>query len=127
MFQAFIYASCFFLMPENLNGLYSRGGAIFSAAFMNTVTALGDVPVIFFGRLTVQKHKSYAMYHPAAFHLGQVRILHFTSFTSFVPFTSITSFAPITSFASFSFTSFAHLHSDYFSFISLALGFCVLF
>lgn len=70
--QAFIYASVFFLMPFTDIGLYSRGGALFSALLFNAFLSMSELPAVFFGRVTLQKHKSYAMYHPSAYHLAQV-------------------------------------------------------
>lgn len=72
--QAFIYGSVFFLMPFDEAGLYSRGGALFGALLFNALVSIGEIQGVFFGRLTLTKHRSYAMYPPAALHLGQVLV-----------------------------------------------------
>lgn len=59
-------------MPFDEAGLYSRGGALFSALLFNSFQALSELPGVFVGRVMLQKHRSYAMYRPSAFHLGQV-------------------------------------------------------
>lgn len=70
--QAFIYSSVFFQMPYTDSGLYSRGGALFSALLFNAFLSISELPAVFQGRVTLQKHKSYAMYHPSAYHLARV-------------------------------------------------------
>lgn len=59
-------------MPETTEGLYSRGGGIFSIIVFSTFIMISELPGVFQGRVTLQKHRSYAMYHPSAYHLAQV-------------------------------------------------------
>lgn len=70
--QALIYGSVFLLMPLTESGLYSRGGALFGALLLNALVSIGEIAGVFMGRLTLNKQRSYAMYPPAAHHLGQV-------------------------------------------------------
>jgi ABC-type multidrug transport system permease subunit len=59
-------------MPLSDVGLYSRGGALFGALIFNAFISVSELAGVFQGRLTLQKHKAYALYHPSAFHLAQV-------------------------------------------------------
>eukprot|EP01117_Protostelium_nocturnum_P006316 TRINITY_DN227_c0_g1_i1.p1 TRINITY_DN227_c0_g1~~TRINITY_DN227_c0_g1_i1.p1 ORF type:complete len:1474 (-),score=463.74 TRINITY_DN227_c0_g1_i1:47-4363(-) len=70
--QSLIYGSVFYQLSLNVSGGFSRGGALFSALLFNAFTSQAELPMSFFGRRTLQKHKSYAMYHPSAYHLAQV-------------------------------------------------------
>ncbi|PRP87719.1 hypothetical protein PROFUN_02419 [Planoprotostelium fungivorum] len=70
--QALIYGSVFFNLSRDPSGGFSRGGAIFSGLIFNAWASQAELPMAFFGRRTLQKHKSYAMYHPAAYHIAQV-------------------------------------------------------
>eukprot|EP01132_Coremiostelium_polycephalum_P003856 gene3856-4807_t len=70
--QSLIYGSVFFQMEKNINGLFTRGGAIFAAILFNAFLSEGEIPMTFIGRRILQKHRSYALYRPSAFHLAQV-------------------------------------------------------
>eukprot|EP01117_Protostelium_nocturnum_P006317 TRINITY_DN227_c0_g2_i2.p1 TRINITY_DN227_c0_g2~~TRINITY_DN227_c0_g2_i2.p1 ORF type:complete len:1432 (-),score=505.14 TRINITY_DN227_c0_g2_i2:66-4361(-) len=70
--QSLIYGSVFLSLSLNVAGGFSRGGALFSALLFNAFTSQAELPNSFFGRRTLQKHRSYAMYHPSAYHLAQV-------------------------------------------------------
>eukprot|EP01132_Coremiostelium_polycephalum_P003857 gene3857-4808_t len=70
--QSLIYGSVFFQLDKNINGLFTRGGAIFSAILFNAFLSEGEIPMAFVGRRILQKHRSYALYRPSAFHLAQV-------------------------------------------------------
>ncbi|KAF2071314.1 hypothetical protein CYY_007364 [Polysphondylium violaceum] len=70
--QSFIYGSVFFLQDNGLNGIFTRGGAIFSSLLFNAFLSQGELPMAFMGRRILQKHRAYALYRPAAFHIAQV-------------------------------------------------------
>ncbi|EGG25222.1 hypothetical protein DFA_03470 [Cavenderia fasciculata] len=70
--QSFIYGSIFFQVKGDLNGLFTRGGAIFASLLLNAFLSQGELPMTFFGRRILQKHRSYALYRPSAFHIAQV-------------------------------------------------------
>ncbi|EGG25223.1 hypothetical protein DFA_03471 [Cavenderia fasciculata] len=72
LIQSFIYGSLFFLQPKDLSGLFTRGGAIFSALMFNAFLSQGELHMTFMGRRILQKHRSYALYRPAAYHIAQV-------------------------------------------------------
>eukprot|EP01132_Coremiostelium_polycephalum_P010385 gene10385-12755_t len=70
--QSLIYGSVFFQLEDNISGLFTRGGAIFSALLFNAFLSQAELPMAFIGRRILQKHRSYALYRPAAFHIAQV-------------------------------------------------------
>ena len=70
--QAIIIGTCFLQLPQTLNGLIPRGGAIFSSPLAHLRLSLGDIPDVFSGRLIMQKHRSYSLYSAVAYHLAKV-------------------------------------------------------
>eukprot|EP01133_Synstelium_polycarpum_P015912 gene15912-18915_t len=72
LMQALIYGSVFYQLAHNLGGVFTRGGALFSAILFNAFLSEGELHLAFVGRRILQKQRSYAMYRPAAFHLAQV-------------------------------------------------------
>jgi len=70
--QALIYSSVFYHMPLTATGGYIRGGALFSSILFNTFSSVGEMQMAFQGRPILEKHKSYAFYHPSAFYLATV-------------------------------------------------------
>lgn len=72
LIQAFIYASVFYQMSLNSTGAFQRGGALLASLLFNAFLSQAELPNVLAGRMTLQKHKSYAMYHPSAFHIARV-------------------------------------------------------
>eukprot|EP01117_Protostelium_nocturnum_P003933 TRINITY_DN151_c0_g1_i2.p1 TRINITY_DN151_c0_g1~~TRINITY_DN151_c0_g1_i2.p1 ORF type:complete len:1405 (-),score=390.15 TRINITY_DN151_c0_g1_i2:123-4337(-) len=72
LIQSLIYSSVFYNITDNTAGGITRGSALFSALLMNAFLSEAEVISSFMGRTTLQRHKSYAMYHPSIFHLAQV-------------------------------------------------------
>ncbi|OZJ03620.1 hypothetical protein BZG36_03735 [Bifiguratus adelaidae] len=72
LIQAFIYASVFYQMGLNSTGAFQRGGALLASLLFNAFLSQAELPNVLAGRMTLQKHKSYAMYHPSAFHIARV-------------------------------------------------------
>lgn len=70
--QALIGGSLFYAAPANNLGLFIKGGAIFFSTLYHALLALGEVTDSFTGRPVLAKHRSFALYHPAAFVLAQV-------------------------------------------------------
>ncbi|EGG18744.1 ABC transporter G family protein [Cavenderia fasciculata] len=70
--QSFIYGSLFFLLDKDLSGLFTRGGALFSAIMFNAFLSEGELHLTFVGRRILQRHTTYALYRPSAFHIAQV-------------------------------------------------------
>lgn len=72
--QGLVFGSVFFHMPLTATGGFTRGGALFSSLLFNAFLSQGELFGTFYGRRIIQKQKSYAMYHPFAYHLAQVAI-----------------------------------------------------
>lgn len=70
--MALIAGSCFYDSPETSAGLFTKGGAVFFSLLYNCIVAMSEVTESFKGRPVLVKHKSFAMYHPAAFSLAQI-------------------------------------------------------
>ncbi|KAN0008641.1 hypothetical protein ACTFIU_009368 [Dictyostelium citrinum] len=70
--QSFVYGSIFFQMEKTIPGLFTRGGAIFSAILFNAFLSEAELPMTFYGRRILQKQHSYAMYRPSALHIAQI-------------------------------------------------------
>lgn len=72
LIQAFVVGSLFYAAPDNSSGLFIKSGVVFFALLYNSLTALSEVTDSFAGRPVLAKHKSFALYHPAAFCIAQV-------------------------------------------------------
>lgn len=72
--QGLVFGSVFYQMPLNAAGGFTRGGALFASILFNAFLSQGELFGAFMGRRIIQKQKSYAMYHPFAYHLSQVII-----------------------------------------------------
>jgi ABC-type multidrug transport system ATPase subunit len=72
--QGLIFGSVFYNMPLTATGGFTRGGALFASLLFNAFLSQGEMFGAFYGRRLIQKQKSYAMYHPFAYHLAQVII-----------------------------------------------------
>lgn len=70
--QALTSGSLFYNAPNNSSGIFIKSGALFVALLFNSLLALSEVTDSFFGRPVLAKHKSFALYHPAAFCLSQI-------------------------------------------------------
>lgn len=70
--MALIAGSCFYDAPDDSSGLFIKGGGVFFAILYNNIVAMSEVTESFKGRPVLVKHKSFAMYHPAAFCLAQI-------------------------------------------------------
>ena len=70
--QALIGGSLFYAAPANNLGLFIKAGAIFFSTLYHALLALGEVTDSFTGRPVLAKHRSFALYHPAAVVLAQV-------------------------------------------------------
>lgn len=74
LFQALIAGSLFYNHAGDLNSglLFSRSGALFFSILHNSLMSMSEVTESFQGRPILAKHKAFALYHPAAFCLGQI-------------------------------------------------------
>jgi ABC-type multidrug transport system permease subunit/ABC-type multidrug transport system ATPase subunit len=70
--QALIAGSLFYNAPANSAGLFVKSGALFFALLFNSLIAMSEVTDSFSGRPVLAKHKSFALYHPAAFCIAQI-------------------------------------------------------
>ncbi|EEA23735.1 hypothetical protein TMatcc_006811 [Talaromyces marneffei ATCC 18224] len=70
--QALIAGSLFYNAPNNSAGLFVKSGALFFSLLYNSLVAMSEVTDSFTGRPVLIKHKTFAMYHPAAFCIAQI-------------------------------------------------------
>ncbi|KAF2160175.1 hypothetical protein M409DRAFT_70682 [Zasmidium cellare ATCC 36951] len=71
LIQAFAAGSLFYNAPDNSAGLFSKSGIIFVTILFNALIAQSEVTDSFTGRNVLDKHQSFAFYHPAAWTLAQ--------------------------------------------------------
>lgn len=62
---ALIIGSIFFGNPDTTDGFYARGSVLFMAILMNALTAISEINSLYAQRPIVEKHHSYAFYHPS--------------------------------------------------------------
>jgi ABC-type multidrug transport system ATPase subunit/ABC-type multidrug transport system permease subunit len=72
LIQSLIMASCFFNIPNDGSGAFSRGGAIFFSVLFNALISQTELVNFLMGRPILEKHKQYALYRPSAFYVAQV-------------------------------------------------------
>ena len=63
--MALIIGSVFFSTPNATAGFQSFGAVLFFAVLLNALTAISEINSLYTQRPIVEKHKSYAFYHPA--------------------------------------------------------------
>lgn len=68
---AAIVGTLFLKLPDTSAGAFTRGGLLFFSLLFNSLSAQAEIPKSITGREVVYKHKSFAMYHPAALSLAQ--------------------------------------------------------
>ncbi|EPY49857.1 hypothetical protein SPOG_03329 [Schizosaccharomyces cryophilus OY26] len=66
MFQSFIIGSIFYNMKKNTSDMFSRGGVLFFAILFTALQSLSEIANMFAQRPIIAKHRSSALYHPAA-------------------------------------------------------------
>jgi ABC-type multidrug transport system permease subunit len=72
LIQALIMASCFYNIPLDGAGAFSRNGAIFFSVLFNSFISQSELVRFLMGRPILEKHKQYALYRPSAFYVAQV-------------------------------------------------------
>ena len=70
--QALIVGSLFYNAPSTTAGLFVKSGALFFALLFNSLLAMSEVTSSFEGRPIIAKHRSFALFHPAAFCIAQI-------------------------------------------------------
>lgn len=63
---ALIIGSIFFGTPDATAGFFAKGSVLFMAILMNALTAIAEIVNQYAQRPIVEKHASYAFYHPFA-------------------------------------------------------------
>ncbi|EEB09101.1 brefeldin A resistance protein [Schizosaccharomyces japonicus yFS275] len=66
LFQGLIIGSVFWQIPENTTGLFSRGSILFFAVLFSALQTMSEIANFFAQRPILSKHKTSALYHPAA-------------------------------------------------------------
>ncbi|KAK1756393.1 ABC transporter-like protein [Echria macrotheca] len=62
---AFIIGSLFYGNPDATVGFAGKGSVLFMAILLNALTAISEIDGLYAQRPIVEKHHSYAFYHPA--------------------------------------------------------------
>ncbi|KFA65077.1 hypothetical protein S40285_03104 [Stachybotrys chlorohalonatus IBT 40285] len=70
--QALIAGSLFYNSPDDTGGIFLKAGACFFALLFNSLLAMSEVTDSFTGRPVLIKHRSFALYHPAAWCIAQI-------------------------------------------------------
>jgi ABC-type multidrug transport system ATPase subunit len=63
---ALIIGSVFYNLTDTTSTFTSKGAALFFAVLLNALTALSEISSLYAQRPIIEKHNSYAFYHPAA-------------------------------------------------------------
>lgn len=63
--MALIIGSVFYNTPNATQGFQSKGAVLFFAVLLNALVALSEINSLYEQRPMVEKHNSYAFYHPA--------------------------------------------------------------
>lgn len=64
--MALIVGSIFFGAPDDTSTFFSKGSVLFLAILFNALTAIAEINSLYAQRPIVEKHASYAFYHPFA-------------------------------------------------------------
>jgi ABC-type multidrug transport system ATPase subunit len=63
--MALIIGSVFYDSPNTTSGFASKGATLFFAVLLNALTAMNEINSLYAQRPIIEKHNSYAFYHPA--------------------------------------------------------------
>lgn len=63
---ALIIGSVFYGTPDTTDGLFAKGSVLFQAILLSALSAISEINNLYSQRPIVEKHASYAFYHPAA-------------------------------------------------------------
>ncbi|KAH6950400.1 ABC-2 type transporter-domain-containing protein [Ilyonectria sp. MPI-CAGE-AT-0026] len=63
--MALIIGSIFYGTPDATAGFYAKGSVLFMAVLLNALTAISEISSLYAQRPIVEKHASFAFYHPA--------------------------------------------------------------
>lgn len=65
MIMALIVGSVFYNTPHATTGFFAKGATLFFAVLLNALLALSEINSLYAQRPIVEKHASYAFYHPS--------------------------------------------------------------
>lgn len=63
--MALIIGSVFYGTPDTTDSFTAKGSVLFFAVLLNALTAINEINSLYAQRPIVEKHKSYAFYHPS--------------------------------------------------------------
>lgn len=63
---ALILGSVFYNTPDTTDGFFAKGSVLFMAILLSALTAIAEINSLYAQRPIVEKHFSYAFYHPSA-------------------------------------------------------------
>ncbi|TLD22621.1 ABC-2 type transporter [Venturia nashicola] len=63
--MALIFGSVFYGTPNATTGFFSKGAVLFFAVLLNALIAMSEINSLYDQRPIVEKHNSYAFYHPS--------------------------------------------------------------
>lgn len=64
--MALIIGSAFYGTPNTTDGLFAKGSVLFQGVLLSALTAISEIHTLYAQRPIVEKHASYAFYHPFA-------------------------------------------------------------
>ena len=64
--QSLIVGSVFYGTPENTGSFFAKGAVLFFAVLLNALLSISEINGLYDQRPVVEKHASYAFYHPFA-------------------------------------------------------------
>lgn len=70
--QGLVVGSLFYKSSDDSQGVFYKSGALFFALLYQALMAMSEVTDSFAGRPILAKHRSFALYHPAAFCVAQI-------------------------------------------------------
>jgi ATP-binding cassette subfamily G (WHITE) protein 2 (PDR) len=70
--MALIIGSIYYGTPETTDGFFARGSVLFFSILFNALNAIVEINTLYAQRPIVEKHASYAFYHPFAEALGSL-------------------------------------------------------
>lgn len=72
LIQALVVGSLWYASPADSTGLFFKSGVVFFSLLYKALVASSEVTDSFTGRPILAKHKSFALYHPAAVCIAQI-------------------------------------------------------
>lgn len=70
--MSLIIGSVFYPTQNNTSGFYAKGSVLFFAILFNALSAISEINLMYEQRPIVEKHASYAFYHPFAEAIGSL-------------------------------------------------------